>query len=336
MPTIKDISRLSGISVTQVSRALNNHTDVSQATKEKVNKIAREIGYVANRSAQNLVTRKSNTLALILSNLEKSGGRDNIVYSLISGMYHFAESEGFEVVMFTTSSIHQRDKSFVQLCREQNISGAIVNGLRTDDPYYRELVDSDIPCVLIDSSVKGKETITVSCDNKKAAFDAVSYLIKNGHKEIAVLNGRREATITADRFNGYVQALTEAGIPLKEAFIHYCDFQEDIAFETTQKIMKANPEITAIFCASDMMAVGALKALQALDIKVPDQVSLVGFDDIPIAEYLMPSLTTVSQDFYGMGYEAGNQLLKIIKKESHKKNIILPHKLLVRKSVAML
>jgi len=336
MPTIKDISRLTGISVTQVSRALNNHSDVSQVTKEKVNRIAREIGYVANRSAQNLVTRKSNTLALILSNLEKSGGRDNIVYSLISGMYHFAESEGFEVVMFTTSSVHQRDKSFVQLCKEQNIGGAVVNGLRTDDPYYRELVDSDIPCVLIDSSIEGKETITISCDNKGAAYDAVSFLIKHGHRFIAVLNGRREATITADRFNGYAQALTEAGIPLRAEFSHYCDFQEDIAFETTQKLIKDYPEITAIFCASDMMAVGALKALQALDIKVPEQVSLVGFDDIPIAEYLMPPLTTVSQDFYGMGYEAGNQLLKIINSESDKKNIILPHKLLVRKSVIML
>ena len=336
MPTIKDISRITGISVTQVSRALNNHSDVSQATKERVNRIAKEIGYVANRSAQNLVTQKSKSLALILSNLEKSGGRDNIVYSLICGMYHFAESEGYEVVMFTTSSVHQRDKSFVQLCKEQNISGAVVNGLRTDDPYYLELVDSDIPCVLIDSSIKGKETITISCDNVKASYDAVNYLIQHNHNKIAVLNGRKEATITADRFQGYVNALSEAGIPLNKKFIHYCDFQEDIAYDTTLKIMKDSPEITAIFCASDMMAVGALKALQFLGIKVPEQVSLVGFDDIPLAEYLMPPLTTVSQDFYGMGYEAGHQLLKMIRHEDHKNKIILPHNLLERKSVFML
>ena len=100
--------------------------------------------------------------------------------------------------------------------------------------------------------------------------------------------------------------------------------------------MKDSPEITAIFCASDMMAVGALKALQFLGIKVPEQVSLVGFDDIPLAEYLMPPLTTVSQDFYGMGYEAGHQLLKMIRHEDHKNKIILPHNLLERKSVFML
>ena len=147
-----------------------------------------------------------------------------------------------------------------------------------------ELVDSDIPCVLIDSSIKGKETITISCDNVKASYDAVNYLIQHNHNKIAVLNGRKEATITADRFQGYVNALSEAGIPLNKKFIHYCDFQEDIAYDTTLKIMKDSPEITAIFCASDMMAVGALKALQFLGIKVPEQVSLVGFDDIPLAE----------------------------------------------------
>lgn len=336
MPTIKDISRISGVSVTQVSRALNNHSDVSQATKLLVHKIAKEIGYAANRSAQNLVMRKSNTLALVLSNIEKSGGKDNIVYSLISGIYEFAESEGFEVVMFTTSSVHQRDKSFLQLCKEQNICGAVINGLRTDDPYYLELLNSEIPCVIIDNRLDGKETSTISCDNTQAAFDAVTFLIENQHREIVMLNGRKEATITAERFKGYTLALEKAGLPLNPELIHYCDFQEQLAFETTKMLIKRRPSITAFFCASDMMAIGALKALQSLEIKVPEQVSIIGFDNIPLAEYMVPPLTTVSQDFNAMGFEAGKQLVKMIKHEPYKKNVILPHNLLVRKSVRML
>ncbi len=334
MPTIKDISRISGISVTQVSRALNNHSDVSQSTKERVRKIAKEIGYVPNRSAQNLVKQTTNTLAIIISGLEKEGGKDNIIYQLLTGMYQFAEEVNYEIALFTTSSAHQKEKSYFEFCKEHNIRGAVLNGLRTDDPYFEELIESDIPCVLIDSVQPDNDRIvSVSVDNVAGSYDAVSYLIQKGHKNIAMINGRPEAEVSSQRLKGYVRALNEHHLAIQSNWIVYCDYKEQKAFEVTSDLLKENKGITALFCASDMIAVGAMKAIRKLGLRIPEDISIVGYDNIPISEYLHPPLTTVAQDFYIMGYKAGEKLYKIITDQPDEKMLILEHKLLERESV---
>jgi len=324
------------VSVTTVSRALNGYYDVSQSTKENILKIAKELNYVPNRSAQNLVKKQNNTLAIILSGLEKDGGKDNIVYRMLSGMYTYAETVNYEVVLFTMSSAYQREKSYVQFCREHNIGGAVLNGIRTDDPYFEEIVNSDLPCVLIDILKNGKNISSITIDNVKAAEEAVNLLIKNNHKHIVMINGRKEAAVSIERYKGYVKALKNNNITIKEEYCVYADFLEDCAYEKTKELLNKYPEITSFFCASDIMALGAMKAIKELNKKVPEDISVVGFDNIPLAAYSTPALTTVNQDFYLMGKEAAKQLLKMIKKEDFKKNIILNHKLLVRDSVHML
>lgn len=336
MTTIKDIAKQAGVSVTTVSRALNDYYDVSPTTKAHIMKISQEMGYIPNRMAQNLVKQHNNTLAIILSGLEKGGGKDNIVYCLLSGMYAFAETVNYEVLVFTTSTAQQKEKSYVQFCKEHYIGGAVLNGIRMDDPFFIELMGSDLPCVLIDVPIEGKNTYTISVDNAKAAQEAVEHLIDNNHKNIGMINGRCEALVSHERQKGYADALSKRGLVLKKEYIVHADFLENRSYEETRRLLQKHPEITALFCASDMMALGAMRAIADEGKKIPEDVSIVGFDNIPLSEYTKPALTTVNQDFYMMGYEAARQLLKLIMREPVKRKIYLDYKLLERNSVCML
>lgn len=331
-PTIKDVAKATGKSITTVSRALNGYSDVSPSTKAHIIKVAKGLGYVPNQSAKNLVRKKNNTLAIILSGLEKEGGKDNIVYSLLSGMYAFAETINHEVALFTTSTAKQKEKSYLQFCKEHNIGGAVLNGIRTDDPFFSELLQEDFPCVFIDVHMEGKRTCNISIDNKKASEEAVNHLISGGHRKIAMINGRKEATVSIEREKGYRAALSKGDILLNEDYIVYADYFEDKAYSVTLELLGRNPDITAFFCASDMMAIGTMKAVNDLGYRIPDDISVIGFDNIPLSEYTTPPLTTISQDFYTMGYEAGMQLDKLINNEKVPKNICSPYKFIIRES----
>ena len=336
MVTIKDIAKKAGISITTVSRALNNYNDVNEVTKERIFRIAKEIGYIPNRSAQNLVKRQSNTLAIILSGLERDGGKDNIIYRLLSGMYSYAETVNYEVALFTSSSAHQRDKSYVQFCNEHNIGGAVIAGIRLDDPYVNELINSDLPCVLIDLIEEGLNISSISINNLEAAKEATEFLIQHRHKNIGMINGRKEAGVSLERLKGYQMALEQNKIPYNSERVVFANFLEDAAYDAAQRLLSEHPEITALFCASDMMALSAMRAIKDLGLTIPGDISIVGFDNIPLSEYSAPSLTTVNQDFYLMGEEAAKQLLQMIQREAIKKVVHLEYKILARDSVRML
>lgn len=333
MVTIKDVAKQSGVSVTTVSRALNGYSDVNETTRSTIIQIAENLGYVPNKTAQNLVKKESNMLAIIIFDLDKNGGTDNIVYSILSGMYSFAEKIGYEVMLFTTHSAYKREKSYVEFCRERSITGAVLSGVRLDDPYFEELINTKFPCIMIDGPEEG-DMNTISIDSEQAAYDINSLLVQNGHRNIACVAGRKEAVVTERRLNGYKNLLKENSLPIKENYIVYADFLEDIAYEKTFDLINHNPEITAIFCESDMMAVGVIRALNELGKKVPEDISIVGFDNVPIANYMTPRLSTVEQNFYEIGKESARQLLNIIADGSKGKKIITPHKIIERDSIS--
>ncbi len=336
MVTIKDVAKKSGVSVTTVSRALNGYSDVSELTRKKIINVANELNYVPNKAAQRLVKKESNTIALLISGMEKEGGKDNMVYMLLSGMYAMAEKLDYEVVLYTMSSAYQRKKSYVQFCREHSIKGAIISGIRTDDKYFEELAYSDLPCVLIDVYMAGTNISSVTINDQKASMEIVEFLIKNNHKNIAFINGRLEATVSKERFDGYKEALKKNNILLNEDYIGVADFLEDKAYDVTKLLIQNNAEITAIYCASDMMAIGAIRAIKEMDKKIPEDISIVGFDDIPLSKYMSPPLTTVEHNFYDKGFEAAGQLVKMMNKETYRKNIILKHSVVKRGSVKKL
>jgi len=331
--TIKDIAKAAGVSITTVSRALNGYSDVSVETREKIRKLAEEMDYKPNSIAKGLVSNKTSTVGLIASEFIKPGVYHPFSLEIIAGAKAALRKERYDLVLFTVDAAMQQNMSFDRLCEDRKVEGALVHGLRLSDVYIKELETTAIPSVGIDLPVLNEHVGEVSTDNIKAAKDAVNYLIKLGHKRIGLVNGHKDASVTFERLEGYKEALLENGIEYNENFIIFSDFSQQGGYEACKQLLFINSEITAVFFASDLMAIGGIRACQELNINVPQNMSIIGFDDIELASLINPSLTTVRQEKFRLGYVAAEHLLEIIGGAAPRR-IYIPHKIIVRESTA--
>lgn len=332
---IRDVASAAGVSITTVSRALNGYADVNSETRKKIQLLADSLGYIPNAVAKSLVKQESHAFGFILSGLVR-GSKHTIIQETLCGVYAYAREVSYEVMMFPVDSATQLKKSYVQFSREHNLAGVILQGIRTDDEYSREVFQSDLPCVLIDIPADRGRVGSVSIDNEQASYAITKYLLEKGHRNIAFVNGKEAAAVSAQRYEGYISALRENAAPLKWDYVLNGEFDEEIAYREMLAFLPEHKEVTAVFCASDLMAIGVMKAVQDLGMTVPGSVSVVGFDDIPVAAHTTPSLTTIQQDFYLNGYEAAKMLHNIIQGRDvpHRKKT--PHNLIERGSVLSL
>ncbi|HEU5141389.1 MAG TPA: LacI family DNA-binding transcriptional regulator [Bacillales bacterium] len=334
MATIKDIAKVAGVSVTTVSRALNGYSDVNEKTRKKIKAVAKELEYSPNVLARSLVVNKTKTIGLIVSELSRSESKDNFTFKVLRGINDCAGELGYDLVLFSTSPAKQKEKTYTQLCRERRVDGAIIQGIRMDDPYLEEVLQSDIPCVLVDIPVHSESVGYVTTDNVFGAKKAVKHLLDNGHREIAMINGHDQAFVSRERLEGYRLALAEAGIRYREDLVVNGEFREAVAADKTRQLLKQHPKITAIFCSSDLMALGSMNGARSIGYEIPEDLSIVGYDDNILAPYANPPLTTIAQNEYQMGFEAARLLVGMLeqKKKSHAK--ILDSELVIRNSTA--
>jgi LacI family transcriptional regulator len=332
LATIKDIAKKVGLSVTTVSRALNDYYDVNQKTKQRIKEVAKELNYSPNSIARSLVMKKTKTIGLLVSDLLREGAKDNFTFEVLTGINNCAGQLGYDLVLFSTSSDKQKEKTYTQLCRERRVDGVIISGIKTNDRYLKEVVTSDIPCVLIDIPIESDSVGFVTTDNVLGAMKAVQHLISLGHSNIAFINGHDFAYVSKKRLEGYTKALEKASIALHKEWIVDGSFLDSIAEKVAYNLLQKSPEITAIFCASDLMALGVIKAANKLNIKVPEDLSIVGYDDIVLASYVTPTLTTISQDKYQMGYQAAELLINMLENNMAPHQRLLNTKLIIRES----
>ncbi|GAB6117307.1 LacI family DNA-binding transcriptional regulator [Thermoanaerobacter brockii subsp. lactiethylicus] len=329
--TIKDIAKYAGVSVTTVSRALNGYPDVSEETRERIKKIAEQLNYTPNSLARGLVTNKTHTVGLIVSELIKPGAYHPFFLEVLAGIKAGLKKDKYDLILFTVDPESQDTTSYEKLCNDRKVEGAIVEGLKLSDPYIEEIKRTQIPTVLIDIPILTDKVGYVSSDNVRAAFEATSYLIKLGHRNIGFINGHDDAAVSFERLEGYKKALEKNNIPYKEEYVVFDDFTQEGGYNSFKTLVFEHPEITAVFHASDLMAIGSFKAAKDLGMKVPEDISIVGFDDIELASLISPGLTTIRQDTFKMGYNAAKHLLSIIKGEKPQ-HILIPHKLVIRDS----
>ncbi|MCD7036095.1 LacI family transcriptional regulator [Metabacillus sp. GX 13764] len=334
MTTIKDIAKAAGVSVTTVSRALNGYSDVNEKTRKRIVEVAKEMEYSPNILARGLVMNKSKTIGLLVSGFSKESIKDNFTFEVLSGINQFAAGTDYDLVLFNTNSIKQREKTYAQLCRERRVDGAIMQGIKTDDPYLQEVVDSNIPCVLVDIPIQTENVGFVTTDNVLGASKAAQYLIDLGHERIAMVNGHNYAYVSQERLEGFKKTLEAANLPYREEWTVNGYFTEADAESAAYALLKKNKEITAIFCASDLMALGVIKAAARLGISVPEELSVIGYDDILLSSYVTPSLTTVSQNKQMLGYSAAELLISMLEDEKPSSHIILETELKIRQSTA--
>ncbi|MDR0138654.1 LacI family DNA-binding transcriptional regulator [Metabacillus idriensis] len=332
MTTIKDIAKAAGVSVTTVSRALNGYSDVNEKTRQKISRIAKELNYSPNTLARGLVMNKSKTIGMLVSGMDRVSSKDNITFEVLSGVNECISERDYDLVLFSTTTTKQREKTYSQLCRERRVDGAILQGMKIDDPYLKEVVESDIPCMLIDIPIASNSVGYVTTDNVLGAKRAVEHLISLGHTKIALINGHDQAYVSKQRLKGYLDALMEANLEVNEDWIVSGDFSEEKAELVTEKLLIEHPEITAVFCASDLMALGAIKSAKASGIHVPEGLSVIGYDNILLAAYSNPALTTIAQNKFELGYQAANSLIDMLEGKSGSNVITLKTDLIIRES----
>ncbi|MHC5228638.1 LacI family DNA-binding transcriptional regulator [Enterococcus sp. LJL99] len=332
--TIRDVAKVADVSIATVSKVFNGYSDINHETKERILAIAKELDYTPNMAARTLSSKKQQTIALILNELNFNR-KSTMPLEVLNGVYRFTEQSDYEFVFYGTNTKKQQSKTFRQFCNEHNISGAVVQGLKMTDPYYQEIQETDLPTVLIDIEMEKSKAGTISVDNEQAAFEAVNYLIDCGHEQIGMINGSRDANVSILREAGYRKALIENKLPMNEAYIQYANFEEEISFLITQNLLINHKEVTALFCASDLMAIGAIRAVKDMGMKVPEDLSIIGFDDIVLASYVTPTLTSISQDMELIGFEAAKLLAEIINEGVEKTHThrTIPYEIKHRESV---
>jgi len=312
MIKMTDIAKKLGLSLTTISRALNDHSDVSQKTKKLINKTAKEMEYVPDRTARNLAMKKSHLISLLYDDYRESISYQSFTFEVLAGIRNYFGNTPYDLLIVPENTRSKNRESLKNICLSRGVEGLFVVGIRTDDSYIKELKEDFIPVVVIDYPLIGKRISYVESDNMKGCRLAIDYLVSKGHKNIAFINGHNLAAVSPIRFNGYKTALEENGIPFNPELVTDSDYTEEGGFRAAKSLLEERRNFSAVFAASDLMAVGAIKAIKENNLRIPEDVAVIGFDDVFFAEHSHPELTTVRQHKFEMGYEGAKLLHKII------------------------
>ncbi|HHV55187.1 MAG TPA: LacI family transcriptional regulator [Firmicutes bacterium] len=321
MPTLRDVARKAGVSVSTVSHVFNGYRDIPVVTRKKVWEAARELDYHPNAFARNLVSRRSHLLGLVVPG--RAGMRHPFLYAVICGVAEEIAGTGFGLTLSVAEEVDHSWREEVNRWKEQRFEGLIAMGFAEDHPVAKAIIESGIPAMLVDTILEGPRVSWVKSNDTEGAAAAVRHLLSLGHRRIAYIHGLG-GQICQERLDGYRLALSEAGIPFDPQLVEVADFTKPGGYKAMNRILSRTIP-TAVFAASDMMAFGAMECLRDRGLRLPDDMAVVGFDDIDAASHVTPALTTVRQFGDRMGREAARTLLDFLDGRIDK-----PHSTLVR------
>ena len=331
--SIKDIAKAAGVSHPTVSRALSDSPLISEETKVRIQRLAQEMGYSPNALARGLVTRQTYSVGVVVTTIA-----DPFVAEIVQGIEATAHDHGYTVILCNSESTPEREIASVEMLRSERVDGVIVTASRVGALYLEYLEQIGGPIVLINNhnEESGRYTFSVSVDNRHGGRLAAEHLVQLGHRRIAYVAGPANHSSDLDRLAGYRQALVKGGIEPDPAWVVPGNGRPDGGEEALQTILALDPRPTAVFCYNDMTAIGLIHAAQQAGLAIPQDMAVVGFDDILFASYLYPPLTTVAQPKVEMGQQAMHMMLSLItaKEESEEDlaNVIVKGKLIVRAS----
>jgi LacI family transcriptional regulator len=335
--TLEEIAKLAGVSRSTVSRVVNDHPSVREQVRAQVWQVIHETGYEPHAAARSLVTRRTRIIGVIIPETVTKLFTDPFFPHLLYGITKTCNAEHYHLMLSLFNDPVGPEEMYRRVIHSGHLDGVIVASAYTDDPLFPRLLSDGVPFVLAGRH-PNEHVNYVDVDNVGGARIAVEHLIRLGHTRIATITGPQGMTGGADRLEGYCQALEAHQIAVDENLIVEGDYTEASGSIGAQRLLSASP--TAIFAASDVMAIGALKAIREANLRVPEDVALVGFDDIPIAAAVEPALTTVHQPIEHMGSMAADLLLNLLEHQpgaqASANRIILPTRLAVRESCGAL
>lgn len=316
MVTIKDISKVSGFSITTVSKALNNYTDISQGTKNKILKLCDEMGYVPNLSARSLVSKKSYTVGIIFDEITGVGLQHPLFSKILESFKSRIEAAGYDI-MFLSNNMGTGSGSYLEHTKRKQVEGVLILCSDFESEEIKRLYASSIPVSVIDFSYAGVSNIT--SNNKRGVRQAVKHLYNLGHTKIAHIYGALDLDIGRRRKEYFEGVMKELGLEVKPEYLVSGDyFSKEDGYTAMNHILELEDKPTAIFCASDMIAIGAMQAIKEVELRVPEDFSIVGFDGIDLGQLLSPRLTTIRQDTVKMGQISAQQILLMINDKTHR------------------
>ncbi|MEZ8099439.1 LacI family DNA-binding transcriptional regulator [Vibrio bivalvicida] len=331
MATIKDVSEYAGVSQATVSRVINGTSRVSHDKKLKVEKAIQVLGYRPNSIAQALASSRTGSIGIIVPEL---GG------PFYSGILHSIEKRlrrfGYHVIVTAGSNTEQGQRESVEFLLGRRVDAMILHTQHLSDDYLTELESKGVALVLVNRFVPELAQNCIEIDNELGGQLATEYLLRMGHRDIACITGPLDKSDARGRLQGYRKALEEAGILFDEALISEAGFTEESGVSAMRKLLKREHSFTAVFASNDHMAFGAFEVLKEHNIQVPEQVSLIGFDDILFARYISPPLTTVNFPIEQMSAEAVQLVIQILNKNKRDVSFKLSPTLVPRSSVKQL
>ena len=330
--TIKDIARMSGVGVTTVSRVLNDHPDVSEETRRRVLAVVAEQGFQPNTNARHLKQQTSASIAIIVK------GTMNMLFAdLVERCQQLLQDAGQNAAVYYLDEDANEVAYTVQLCRERKPLGILFLG--GDLEFFQaEFGHITVPCVLLTNSARELDFPNLSSlttDDEEAAYRVVRYLADRGHKNIGLLGGNWSCTqISYRRVLGCQRAFDELSLPFDARRCEPCRYSFSDAYDTTKRLLGRCPELTALFCVSDVMAMGAIRAIHDLGRRVPQDISVVGYDGIPLSRFSVPRLTTVRQDTQQLARQGVDLLLRNLQRPRPPVHGVVPFELIAGESVS--
>jgi LacI family transcriptional regulator len=330
MATIKDVAKHVGVSTATVSHVINKTRFVSEELIAKVLKAIQELNYHPNAVARSLVKKKTHTIGIIISDI-----LNPFYTAIVRGIEDVTYQSGYNVMLCNTDENPEKEKLYIQVLMEKRIDGLAIATAFQDGVHPLVSQLGTVPLVNIVRKIKGLASDSVVGDNTGGAYQAIDHLIGLGHRRIGIISGPSGLSSGAERLKGCKKAFEDHGIPIDLDLIKFGDFKKESGYTLTQEILQHRNRPTAIFVTNNQMTIGALNALNELETRIPEDISLISFDDMEWYSFHNPPITTVEHSPYQMGKKAGEMLVRRISKKGGKpKGVLFPSNLIVRGSTS--
>jgi LacI family transcriptional regulator len=331
--TIRDIAKMAGVSPATVSKIINNYDGIGIRTKEKVMDIIESTGYQPTFSAKSLATKKSNLIGLIYAGKINVELNHPFFNEVINAFKKTVGVMGYDILIFSNERFNkEKEADYLPRARHFHVDGClIIAGEEIESAIY-DLDQSEIPCVGVDIPLTGPMSSYVQTDNHKVSSNVIEHFYLNSVRDIAYIGGVKESPISKVRNEGFFETMNKFGIPINEDWIEYGNFHEQSGYEGMKRILAKKPYPQAVYAASDMMALGAMSAIREHGLKIPEDIALIGCDDIEACRYSDPKLTTVKQDKEKLGKLAAYMLIDLINGNTESKSVLVDPELIIRES----
>jgi len=333
--TIRDVAKLAQVAPSTVSRVIANSPRISPQTATRVREAMEQLGYVPHAAARSLASKTTSTIALTAARSADQVFANPFFAELIRGIGATTASRGYHVLLNMSRDEEEEVEACLRLIREKRVDGLIVTTSRVEDRLIEALDSEEVPFVVI-GRCENEDTLTVNNDNVESAYSATLHLLELGHIEIAFIGGDADLVVSNDRIVGYQKALSEYGIKLSEQYVIPGTFSEHSGYESMRQLIENGIRPTAVVAADDVIALGVIQCAKEQGMKLPSDLSVVGFNDDPFGRFIEPQLTTVGTSVFELGRQASILLLDAINNpdEIETRQLILPSRLIARGSTS--